>query len=290
MRQLTDSTWVLEGPANIGFIVREGKATLIDSGNDKEAGRRINKILKEQNWELEAVVNTHSNADHIGGNDYLQRNLNCRIYAPSLENYFIESPELEAAFLWGGKEVKELRNKFFQAKASRVDRIIEMDTEFAGGLQAFPLKGHFFNMAGIRTPDGVLFLADCLFGKEILGKYGIPFIFDVGQFKETIEAVKDMEADWYIPSHSPVLENIEETAELNLELVEKIEGDILGILMEEKSFDQILKELCDRYRIKLNPGQYALIASTLRSFLSYLYDEDLAAFVFQENRMLWKSR
>ena len=67
MRQLGEHTWVLEGPTNIGFIVRNEEVILIDSGNDKEAGRRINKVLKEKNWTLKALINTHSNADHIGG-------------------------------------------------------------------------------------------------------------------------------------------------------------------------------------------------------------------------------
>ena len=60
MRQLGESTWVLEGPTNIGFIEKEHEVILIDSGNDKDSGRRINKIVKERGWKLKAVLNTHS--------------------------------------------------------------------------------------------------------------------------------------------------------------------------------------------------------------------------------------
>ncbi|MDC7239158.1 MAG: MBL fold metallo-hydrolase, partial [Spirochaetales bacterium] len=73
MKQLGESTWIQEGPTNIGFIVTGNSTVLVDSGNDKESGRKLNKLLKEREWILKAVLNTHSNADHIGGNDYLQR-------------------------------------------------------------------------------------------------------------------------------------------------------------------------------------------------------------------------
>ncbi len=290
MRQLGKSTWVLEGPTNIGFYETGGDVILIDSGNDKESGRRINKILKEKGWRLKAVVNTHSNADHIGGNDYLQRNLDAPVWATAGEHSFIERPELETAFLWGGREVKELRNKFFQARPSRVDRILSEEGEIEPGLNAISLKGHFMNMIGLETGDGVLFLADCLFGEEILTKYGIPFIYDVGDYKRTIETVREREASFYVPSHGPVTEDIRPLADRNLALVGEIEETLLTLAEGESSFEEILKGLCDRYLMELNAGQYALVGSTVRSFLSWLHDQDLLDFAFTENRMLWKRR
>lgn len=46
-----------------------GNASLIDSGSDRGAGKRILKILKDGSF----LVNRHSDADHIGGNAFLQR-------------------------------------------------------------------------------------------------------------------------------------------------------------------------------------------------------------------------
>ncbi len=288
MTQLGESTWVLEGPTNIGFFEKDGQVTLIDSGNDKESGRGINKILRDRGWTLKAIVNTHSNADHIGGNDYLQRNLNCPVFAPEGEHSFIENPPLETALLWGGREVKDLRNKFFQARPSRVDRLIRPEEEIVPGLRAVGLPGHFMNMVGLETGDGVLFLADCLFGDRILGKYGIPFIYDVRAYGETIRGVMGREARYYVPSHGPVEEDIIPLARRNLDLVERIGERLLIHGEEEKTFEEMLRLLCDDFRIELNAGQYALVGSTVRSFLSYLNDEGLMDFSFRDNRMLWK--
>lgn len=288
MKQLSDSTWVLEGPTNIGVIERNNEVILIDSGNDKESGRKLNRILRDKTWHLKAVINTHSNADHIGGNAYLQRNLGCEIYASRIEQAFIESPELETAFLWGGLEIKDLRNKFFQAKPSHVTKIVENDCDIDHGLRTISLAGHYFNMIGIESPDHILFIADSVFGEDILDKYMIPFIYNVRAFKQTIETLTTYHARYYVPSHGPIERNIQSIAARNLERVKRIEELIVAIVEHERTFEGILKDVCDAFDIELNAGQYALIGSTLRSFLSYLYDEGKIEYHFVKNIMLWK--
>ena len=101
--QVTDRAYYIESPAKIGLVqLGEKDVCLIDSGNDKDAGRRIRKLLDERGWRLTAIYNTHSNADHIGGNRYLQGQTGCRVFAPGVECAFTRRPELELAFLYGG--------------------------------------------------------------------------------------------------------------------------------------------------------------------------------------------
>lgn len=289
MRQLSETIWVLEGPNNIGFYVNDNQVTLIDSGNDKEAGKRVNKILKENNWELKTIINTHSNADHIGGNNYLQRNTNCEIYASKVESALIEYPELEKAFLWGGYEVKELRNKFFCAKESVVTKTIEFHEIVSGFLEVIPLKGHFFNMIGIKTEDHICFLADSLFGKNIIDKYGLPYIYDIKEFIKTLQTIAKMDCKYFVPSHGTVVTSIDELVSINLKVVERTENFLLELLKREMSFEVILQEFCNKNSIKLNPGQYALVGSTIKSFLSYMAEDNLIEYFFENNMMLWKS-
>ena len=78
---VTENSCYIQSPAKIG-LVRLGdtdEVCLIDSGNDKDAGRKVRQILDAHGWKLKAIYNTHSNADHIGGNKYLQGQTGCRI-------------------------------------------------------------------------------------------------------------------------------------------------------------------------------------------------------------------
>ena len=71
--QVAENTYYINSPSKVGiYRVNDGDVWLIDSGNDKDAGRKIQKIFDAQGWTLTAITNTHSNADHDGGNTLLQ--------------------------------------------------------------------------------------------------------------------------------------------------------------------------------------------------------------------------
>ena len=287
LNQVGENTFYIQSPAKIGvYRVSPNEVYIIDSGNDKDAGRRIRKILDEQGWTLRGILNTHSNSDHIGGNAYLQSNTGCRIFAGGIEKAFTERTILEPSFLWGGYPCKELRHKFLMAQESKTFEF--SDPDFPKEIEVIPLPGHFFDMVGFRTPDDVVFLADCLSGKPTLEKYGITFIYDVAEYLKTLEKVKTMTAKMFVPSHADATENIAELAQLNIDKVHEIAERIVGICAEPISFEQILKRLFGEYGLKMTFEQHVLVGSTVRSYLSWLYDTDKLTAEFEDNVMLWR--
>ena len=52
LHQAGDQSFYLDCPAKIGIYVNGSSAYLIDSGNDKDAGKRALKILNEREWKL----------------------------------------------------------------------------------------------------------------------------------------------------------------------------------------------------------------------------------------------
>jgi glyoxylase-like metal-dependent hydrolase (beta-lactamase superfamily II) len=297
LEQIGDSTRLIRGLVNIGVFIRGGRALLIDSGNDKEAGRQINKLIAEQGWTLECIVNTHSNADHIGGNAFLQKKTGCRIAATSAEAPFIRRPELEAAFLYGGFPYPGLDNKFLRAAPSEVtDSIgssgpIRLSGNAGGGdtgLEAIPLPGHYFEMIGVRTPDNAVFIADSLFSETIIRKYNLFFIYDIAAYLATLDTLASLEADWYIPSHAPPSRDITNLIHINREKVTEICEVVASSCTPPARFDSILERVCARYSIVLDPNQFVLVSSTLRSYLSYLAYEGRVTAEWEKGAMIWK--
>ena len=187
--QIAENSYYIQSPAKIGLLkLNDTDVCLIDSGNDKEAGRKVRQILDANKWSLTAIYNTHSNADHIGGNQYLQKQTGCKIYAPGIECDFTRHPVLEPSFLYGGLPPKDLKHKFLMAQESDVEYLT--DATLPEGFQLIHLPGHFFDMVGFRNADNVVYLADCLSSKETLEKYKIGFIYDVAAYLNTLEMVK----------------------------------------------------------------------------------------------------
>ena len=67
LKQGGEKTYYIENNTNIGIYLLDDKHIfLIDTGNDKEAGKKILKIVTEKGWEVVGIISTHSNADHVG--------------------------------------------------------------------------------------------------------------------------------------------------------------------------------------------------------------------------------
>lgn len=287
LMQLTQNCFYIQSPAKIGLVrLNDTDVCLVDSGNDKEAGRKVRQILDANKWHLTAIYNTHSNADHIGGNRYLQNQTRCRIYAPGIDCAFTRHPLLEPAFLYGGFPVKELRHKFLMAQPSDAGYLT--DECLPEGWQSIPLPGHFFDMVGFRTPDDVVYLADCLSGLETLEKYRIGYIFDVEAYLNTLEKVKTMEAVCFVPAHAEATDSIAPLAQANIDCVLRIAEDILALCAEPRSFEELLQSLFTDYGLTMNFEQYALIGNTLRSYLTWLKEGGKLSAAFEGNRLLWE--
>lgn len=280
-------SYYIHSPAKIGvYKALDNRVYLIDSGNDKDAGRKLNKILDQQGWQLAGIVNTHSNADHIGGNRFLQQKTSCPVFAQGIEEAFTRYPVLEPAFLYGGFPPSELRHKFLMAQES--DPRPFSDPAFPRELEIIPLPGHFFQMYGFGTPDGSVFLADCLSSAASLEKYHVSFIYDVAAYLDTLDAVEQMEAKCFIPSHADATDDIGPLVSVNRKKVHEIADLILSCCSAPVSTEQVLQHVFRFYGLAMNFEQHVLVGSTIRSYLSWLHEKGELQALFQDSLLLWE--
>lgn len=281
-----EKTYYIKNATNIGiYKIDDNNVYIIDTGNDKDAGKKILKIIGEQGWNVKGIINTHSNADHIGGNKVIQDRTNCVVLAHNIEQAFTEFPILEPSFLYGGYPFKGIRNKFLTAKESVA---ISIENNLPNGLEFFLLKGHFFDMVGVKTSDNVYFLADSLFSEETITKYHLFFIYDVREFLNTLDYLSSLNGRLYIPSHCEAVSDISPLIELNRDKVNEIIDKIYNFCEEEKTFEEVLKYIFDDYGLAMNVNQYVLVGSTIKSYLSFLCDENKLCYEFKDNKMIWK--
>jgi len=306
---LAGNTFVARGPTNLGlYVFRQGdaaRALVIDSGGDEDSGRRIVRECERLGVSLAALLNTHSNADHCGGNASVYKRTGCAIAATGLEAAFLQYPQLEASFLAGAFPQKALRNKFLMAPPSRATHLLEPPCELALGergevdiqklsatgsdsLHIVSLPGHYFGMVGVMTPDKVFFAADALAGAPILEKYHIFFFYDVAAELETLSMLERIEAAWFVPSHAEPVRDIRPLVGLNRAKIFEIAEVIVGLVSGDVSLEDIVADVCAHYDIILNADQHVLVGSTIRSYLSWLCDQGRLEYGFERNRMTFE--
>ena len=256
--QVSGSSYYVQSPAKIGLVrLNDTDVCLIDSGSDKDAGRKARQLMEKNGWHLTAIYNTHSHADHIGGNRYLQSQTGCRLYAPGAECAVPRHTVLEPSML-------------------------------PDGVELLPLPGHCMDMVGFRTPDDVVYLADCVSSRETLEKYRIGYIYDVGAYLATLETVKAMTAKAFVPAHAEVTEDIAPLAQYNIDTVQEVGDAITALCAAPQTFEELLKALFDRYGMAMTFEQYALVGATVRSYLTWLKETGRLTAEFADNRMLWR--
>lgn len=286
--KIANNTYYVNCPAKIGIYRNDDNSVyLIDSGNDKDAGRKVRKIVEAEGWSVKAILNTHAHADHTGGNKFLQQNTGCKIFAPGIDGDITRHPILEPALLYGGLPAKPLRHKFLMAQESECEDVTSPD--FPTKIEVIPLRGHYFDMVGYRTPDNVVFLADCVSSPVTLEKYQIGYIYDIQAYLDTLDFIETLSADLFVPSHAEPCTDIHELAELNRRKTLEIAGLILELCAEPINFEALLQLIFAHYELTMTFEQYALVGSTVRSYLSWLLDSGKMATEIDNNLLLWKT-
>lgn len=287
--QAGERTYYIDCPSKIGiYKIDEERVCLIDSGNDKDAGKKVWKILEANGWKLDRILNTHSHADHIGGNYFLQQKSGCNIYCAGTDRILAEHPLLEPVMLYGGSPYKELRNKFLCAQPSQVQELTE--EALPEGMEMLRIDGHSFAMTAFRTEDGIWFVADGLTVERIMQKYHVSFLYDVAEFLNSLDKLEKLDGRMFIPSHGETVTQIAPLVQRNREKVYEIQAALREICAVPRGGEEILKAVFDRYGLTMDTNQYVLVGSTIRSYLSWMKEKGELEQEFADNRLLWRRK
>lgn len=286
--QAGERTYYIDGPSRIGiYRMDEERVCLIDSGNDKSAGKKALKILEANGWRPEMILNTHSHADHVGGNRVIQERTGCKAYCAGPDRAFVEYTALEPAFLFGGSPYKELRNKFLLAQESRAEELTE--EVLPEGMRMMRIDGHSFSMTAFGTEDGIWFIADGISGVNIIEKYQISFLYDVEEYLKSLDRLKGLEGRLFIPSHGEVYTDMDAIVEINRNKVFEIADLLKDICKEGAGTEEVIQKVFDRYGLVMDANQYVLAGSTLRSYLSWMKGRGEIEAGFRGNRLWWRA-
>ena len=292
--ELTPNAFHLQGGANIGLAVQDGKGLLVDAGLDKDAARRALRAVDALEVTLEGVFLTHAHADHFGGAYVLQHRLGVPLYAPALEASMMENPIIEPLCLFGGAApIGELRDKFTLAQPCRIDQVVEPGPLEIGpfNVEVVPLPGHALNQVGVAV-GGVLFCADAFFPVDTLQKHKVTFCVDMDEALATLERLPHLPYAHFAPGHGPAHRaggGVLQVCAANRERLQEIRERVFAALQEPQETSTLLKQAADHLGLRMaGATAYCLARASILAALSSLEQAGKVKAVVKDNRLLWR--
>lgn len=276
MKNVAGDTYIFPGATTIGLYLDGDQGTLIDTGIDENIVRKIYNFLNEKGIKIENVINTHSHADHIGGNSFLEKKGGIKFYSSNVESFFIMHTEFLPGYMFGSSPPNFLKNKFLMAENTSY-----VNTEFPKNFRIIDLSGHSWGMIGVITKDDVLFCADAFYSEIIVKKHPLLFHINTKNFMDSME--KLLKYDYIkVIAHGGLVNNVEKTISTNMDAINNIIEFIFNNTPKFK--EDIYSDLSTMIGLN-SPWEYYLNIVPFNSILAYLEMQKKIKFSLKEGRI-----
>ncbi|MDO4264408.1 MAG: MBL fold metallo-hydrolase [Deinococcus sp.] len=292
LQQMSDRVWWLGGAvSSVAVDNGAGGALIVDTGLDDAQARKLLRGLEAQGLTPAAILNTHSHADHHGGNVHiLKKYPGLPVYAPPLEAAIIRHPVLEPLSLYGALPPAELENKFLLAPASPA-QALEAGRHTLGGaeVELLAVPGHAAQMFAVRVAD-VLYAADALFGPGALSKHPLTFCADSAAQKASARALGELSGvRTVLVGHGEPSGELYALAEENLAAYEQTTAWVLDAVGEGAAgLDEILARVAALAGVEMTGmGPLLLNRAVVAAHLKELLTDGRVNAETVENWLLW---
>lgn len=288
LQHIVGNTYYINYPSVVGiYIFRDNNCLLIDSGASRAFGLRTMKILQAEGLKVHSIVNTHFHGDHSGGNQVIQQETNCNIYASRLDKLFLDNPILSPFGIYSAYPIEPLQNKFLMQEPCVVTHEIESDIVEINQeiFKIINLSGHTLGQIGIVTPDDVFFVGDAIISDRNLDKFPFLYMANLAYHLETIARLFNTNYPYVILSHDGLLNNWREMLGNNKKQIKLIINIILNNLQEPLSREQVIDKVIQELDLLINTSQYFLISASISAYLSYLHTEKIIKSVIADRQV-----
>ncbi|EYB69528.1 beta-lactamase-like protein [Deinococcus phoenicis] len=284
-------------PGAVNSVVLEGGhggALLVDTGLDDAQARKLLRALAGAGLRPTAILNTHSHADHHGGNAFiLNRFPDLEVFAPPLEAAIIRHPVLEPLSLFGARPPRDLQTRFLLAPASPARPLPDTGPVRLGGveLELLEVSGHAAQMYAVRAGD-VLYAADALFGPDALAKHPLTFCADARQQKEAAARLGTLEGVRVVlPGHGDPADDLAGLVAVNLAAYDRTTRAVLDAVRAGAApIDDLLARVCGALGVQMaNAGAVVLNRAVLSAHLTELLEAGAVSLTVEDNRLLFRA-
>lgn len=275
-KRVLGNTWCIATPmAWIPYYqINETDIILLDSGYMLHG--ELEAWIKEHNFKVRAILNTHEHWDHVVANGNLQREYGAKIYMPKAEAALVETP-IGKNVLHEPGNFMEIQN-FYSMFSFRVDEEISAEDgmiEVCGiPFEVIHTPGHSLDHVSFITPDRVLYVGDVLMSADELRRAKISCAVSHEVDIESKKKLKRYSCEAYILAHGSIERDITALIDENIAYVHQRGEDLLQMIHQPMSMEEIIRTVWKQFGLRSGSYYKNLeVGNMIRSLVKYMVSE-----------------
>jgi glyoxylase-like metal-dependent hydrolase (beta-lactamase superfamily II) len=194
------------------YVVDDGDVTLVDAGWPGDA-ETVRSAVRDAGFgldDVDRVLLTHYDADHVGGLSKLQPELDAPVYVHATEAPYVAGDELPP---WTARHGIEALHRLYYRRLTLPDLPIRrvQDGDTVGGFRVHHTPGHTpGHVVYVHEALSTAFLGDLAYAiGQRLHSSGRITSYDAGQVAESVQLLYESVDDlrYVCPGHGPPLAN-----------------------------------------------------------------------------------
>lgn len=293
------SGWI-KGGTNTGIVeYAPGLVLVIDAGHSVQRGRRMAELLQSQNLIATHMLSTHEHFDHFEAFAGIREHYgDIRLLAHPLARASIDNRVIGLTYLtsssipkFWGRRVQGMGKDHLEATDYRVDQEVEAYLELgAQRIALHHVPGHSAGSVVAVTEDGVGYFGDAILDRHVLDSYDIPFLFDIALQERSLLAMKELPIDYGVIAHAKTVFERAELMELidrNLTVLHQYEEELLMLLKEPKTREDLVAALMQQHQTAYNYVTYQYNYATVGAYLAKLSHMDAIDCACENHRLYY---
>jgi hypothetical protein len=136
----------------------------------------------------------------------------------------------------------------------------------------------------------VCFLGDCIFSEEILKKYKLPYLVQLKESIDTLNRLREIDADYFVISHiNKILEKEEliNLIDLNLKTIDKFKEQVVELLAQPQSKESLTESIIVLNDMTPDFSEYFLDYAAVSAYISYLNESGVIDYTVSDGKVYY---
>lgn len=187
---------------------------------------------------------------------------------------------------------EDIKKALVRPLRCRIDSLLTFDKPFtlSSGkkIKVIDLAGHTSGQVGVKTPDGVLFIADALCSLKYLDQNPIPHVENYVQYKKSLEYLLNVGETHFIPTHGEPMEfSIATEVLYNQQQLKMIEDAIFLHLQIPRTKEELVALIFATFNLAETIPNFYSVSATIIAFLNGMKKLKKITIIHERGKTRW---